>query len=187
MKLIRIFCLLLSGAFLLTSCTSEEQTLKTTTRFRQRKKASAFPKLKDYSLQLTLLSSRREFYAGEERTKMIFALKNTGLKPILIREWHTIEAANINLYYRPGSPSDKTTEALPWKFSPGVPEGTPNLDNRSALILNPGNNQAMIQVHARFLKDLKTPGPRKKPYSLKAALNLKSVSVESEPIEIFIK
>lgn len=169
------------------SCTSEEQTRKTTTRFRQRKKAGSFPKLQDYSLQLSLISSRREFYAGEEGAKMIFALKNTGLKPVVIREWHTIEAANVNLYYRPGAPTDKSTAALPWKFSPGVPEGTPNLDNRSALILNPGNNQAMIQVQARFLKDLKTPGSRKKPYSLKAALNLRSVTVESEPIEIYIK
>ena len=172
---------LLGAAILLCSCTSEQPERNTTTRFRQRKKSTEFPKLKDYSLQLSLISSRREFYAGEERVSMIFALKNTGLKPVIIREWHTLEAANVNLYYK--NPAEKG----PWKFSPGVPEGTRNLDNRSGLILNPGNNQAMIQVPVRFLKELKNPGHRKQTYLLKAALNLRSVSVESEPVEIYIK
>ena len=113
---------------------------------------------------------------------MIFSLKNTGLKPLVLREWHTLEAANVNLYYRPADRKESD-----WKFSPGVPEGTRNLENRSALILNPGNNQAMIQVPVRFLKDLKNPGRKKQPYLLKAALNLRSVSVESEPVEIYIK
>jgi hypothetical protein len=181
MKIRRILFLCL-GMTLLCSCTSEQPERNTTTRFRQRKKSTEFPKLKDYSLHLSLISSRREFYAGEDRAYMIFSLKNTGLKPLVIREWHTLEAANVNLYYRPVD--SKETD---WKLSPGVPEGTRNLENRSALILNPGNNQAMIQVPVRFLKELKNPARQKHPYFLKAVLNLRSVSVESAPVEIFIK
>lgn len=181
MKIHRILFLFL-GMSLLCSCTSEQPERNTTTRFRQRKKSAEFPKLKDYSLRLSLISARREFYAGEERAYMIFSLKNTGLKPLVLREWHTLEAANVNLYYRPADRKESD-----WKFSPGVPEGTRNLENRSALILNPGNNQAMIQVPVRFLKELKNPARQKHPYLLKAVLNLRSVSVESAPVEIYIK
>lgn len=178
--LLAAFC-----AGLLCSCTSEPEKI-TTTRFRQRRKSTSFPKLKDYSLKLSLISSRREFYAGEDRAYFIFALKNTGLKPVIIREWHTLEAANVNLYYRKGSPEAKNNSS-PWQLSPGVLPGTRGLENRSALILNPGHNQAMVQVPARFLKDLKNPGQRKVPYTLRAVLNLRSVTVESDPVEIYIK
>lgn len=178
------FCFLLSGLLLLTvSCTSEKPARKTGTFQRN---PEVFQKLKDYSLQLSLLSSRREFYAGEERAVLIFSLKNTGLRPVTIYEWHTFEPANINLYYRLGT-AESAADGAKWQMSPTHDASGAKLSARSPLTLNPGSNQALIQVPAVFLKDLPNPNGKKQPYTLRAVLNLKSVAVESLPVEIYVK
>lgn len=172
--------LLLLGIVLLVGCTSENSS----SRKGPRKGPVSFRKLKDYTLNLSLLSSRREFYAGDERATVIFSLKNTGLKPVTIYEWHAEEAANINLYYHAG----KSNAVNPvWKFSPTVTKGKKRIQNRSPLTLNPGNNQAMIQIPLTFLKDLKHIRGKKEIYTIRAVLNLTSVTVESAPTEIVIK
>lgn len=176
-------CFLLPALLLLCSCTSEKPARKTGTFQRN---PEVFQKLKDYSLQLSLLSSRREFYAGEEHTVLTFALKNTGLRPVTIYEWHTFEPANINLYYRPGS-AESAADGEKWKMSPTHNASGAKLSARSPLTLNPGSNQALIQVPVVFLKNLQNPDGKKQPYTLRAVLNLKSVAVESLPVEIFVK
>ena len=167
----------------MVSCTSEKSAPK---RGTFKRNPQVFHKLKDYSLQLSLLSSKREFYAGDDRSVLIFSLKNTGLRPITIYEWHTHEAANINLYYREGK-ADRKSTAADWKRSPTFDPARADLKSRSPLTLNPGNNKALIQIPAAFLQDLQNRSGRKIPYTLRAVLNLHSVTVESEPIEIYIK
>lgn len=176
-----VFLLWIGLALVLSSCSSEPARK----RGSFRRNPQVFHKLRDYSLQLSLLSSKREFYAGDEQAVLTFALKNTGVRPVTIFEWHTCEAANINLYYREGR-ADQKVPADAWKLSPSYDPAKVNLQARSPLTLNPGNNQALVQIPAAFLKTLK-PAAKKTPYTLRAVLNLNSVTVESEPTEIYIK
>lgn len=171
-----------ASVLLLASCTSEN----TPKRGTFKRNPEVFQKLRDYSLQLSLLSMKREFYAGDDRAVLTFSLKNTGVRPVTIYEWHTYEAANVNLYYRPGSVEEKAAPAS-WKLSSSYDPAKVNLKARSPLTLNPGNNQAIVQIPAAFLKTLQNPSGRKIPYTLRAVLNLQSVTVESEPIQIYIK
>ena len=166
----------------MASCTSENAPKRQSVR----RSPEVFRKLKDYSLQLSMLTPKREFYAGDDRAVLTFALKNTGLKQITIFEWHTHEAANINLYYREGK-ADAPVPASAWKRSESFDPAKVNLHARSPLTLNPGKNQALVQVPASFLKMLRNPSGKKIPYTLRAVLNLQSVTVESEPIEIYVK
>ncbi|MBQ9338621.1 MAG: hypothetical protein IJS14_15125 [Lentisphaeria bacterium] len=172
----------LAACMLLAACTSENSRKPGTFR----RNPEVFHKLKDYSLQLSLLTTRRDFYAGDETAVLTFALKNTGLKQVTIYEWHTSEAANIKLFYRPGG-ADVQAPAESWKESPTFDPARTNLKARSPLSLNPGSNQALVQVPAAFLKELKNPTGKRIPYTIRAALNLYSVTVESEPIEIYIR
>lgn len=175
-----ILVTLLAGAVLLTGCSSEPKTRRTTFK----KSGETFQKLKDYSLQLSLISSRREFYAGEENAVFTFSLKNTGLTPVTLHEWHMLEEANINLYYRPGS--SETPSSAAWKLSPTYEPDSKRIHLRSPLTLNPGTNQALVMVPITFLKTLRDNG-KKQPYAVYAELNLKSVSVKSLPVDIYIK
>ena len=167
---------------MLTSCTSE----KTPKRGSFKRNPQVFHKLKDYSLQLSLLTSRREFYAGEDRVVLTFSLKNIGVRPVTIYEWHTSEAANIKLYYRKGK-ADLQAPPESWQVSETFDPAKTNLISRSPLTLNPGNNQALVQIPAAFLKKLQNRSGTKIPYTLRAELNLHSVTVASEPTEIYIK
>ena len=169
-------------ALCLVSCTSE----KTPKRGSFKRNPEVFHKLKDYSLQLALLSSKREFYAGDNQAILTFALKNTGVRPVTIYEWHTYEAANINLYFREGK-ADSSVQTAPWTLSPSFDPARVNMKSRSPLTLNPGSNQALIQIPAVFIRNLRNPSGKKKLYTMRAVLNLKSVTVQSEPIEIWIK
>ncbi len=171
----------LACAVLFAGCSSEPRVRRTV----DKKGGDSFQKLKDYSLSLSLISPRREFYAGEENVTATFSLKNTGLTPVTIQEWHMIEAANIRLYFRPGS-SEKPSDA-PWKLSPTYDPGSKRLHLRSPLTLNPGTNQALVVVPVAFLKELRNDGGKKQTFSVYAELNLKSVSVKSLPADIYIK
>ena len=177
-----LFLLWTGLALVLSSCSSEPAPK----RGSFRRNPQVFHKLTDYSLQLSLLSPKREFYAGDEQAVLTFSLKNTGVRPVTIFEWHTYEAANINLYYREGR-ADQKVPAKEWKLSESYDPDKVNLQARSPLTLNPGNNQALIQIPATFLKTLKARGKGKTPYVLRAVLNLHSVTVESEPTEIYVK
>lgn len=173
--------LFLACAVLFAGCSSEPRVRRTV----EKKSGDGFQKLKDYSLLLSLVSPRREFYAGEENVTVTFSLKNTGLTPVTIQEWHMLEAANINLYYRPCS-SEKPSD-VPWKLSPTYDTASKRLHLRSPLTLNPGTNQALIVVPVSFLKELRDDSGKKQTYSVYAELNLKSVSVKSLPADIYIK
>lgn len=177
----KYFLLAVSLLCILAGCTSENNENQ---RKNLRKRPVAFRKLKDYSLNLSLLSSRREFYAGDERATMIFSLKNTGLKPVTLHEWHTVEAANVNLYYHPGKMNVSNPQ---WEFSPTVNEKQKGLESYSPLTLNPDKNLAVIQIPVTFLKNVKNVPGKKTVYTIRAVLNLKSVTVESTPVEIWIK
>ena len=98
-----LLLLLLSSMVFLSSCSSEPARK----RGSFQRNPQVFYQLKDYSLLLSLLSSKREFYAGDEQTVLTFSLKNTGVRPVTIYEWHTFEAGNINLYYREGRADEK--------------------------------------------------------------------------------
>ncbi len=177
----------LSAAVLMTllasSCSSEQDSKKE----KQVISAVRFPKLKDYSLELSFVTPRREYYAGEENVKITFSLKNTGLKPIILREWYMLESANVNLYYAPGTLEQ--TASLPedqWKQSPTYDAKRKRINQRSPLILDPEKNRALVAVPLVFLKDLKDAG-RHVTYTVRGKLNLQSVDVESSPFEIIVK
>ena len=178
----KLFLFLPLLAVCLMSCTSEKAPKRGTFK----RNPEVFHKLKDYSLQLSLLSSRREFYAGDNQVVLTFALKNTGVRPITIYEWHTYEAANLNLYYRPGRAAD-AGNAAEWKLSRTYDPARINMKSRSPLTLNPSSNQALIQIPAVFIGSLQNPTGKKQTYTLRAVLNLNSVTVQSEPTEIWIK
>ena len=182
MKMKYVLLFMLAASMILTSCTSERAPKTGTFR----RNAEVFPKLRDYSLELSLLSSRREFYAGDESVILTFSLKNTGVRPVTIFEWHTYELANLNLYCRPGT-ADQKTPPDAWKLSSAYDPAAVNMKSRSPLTLNPGNNKALIQVPAAFLRGIRNPSGKKMPYTIRAELNLKSVTVASEPVEIWIK
>ena len=169
-------------AVCLTSCNSERAPKRGTFK----RNPEVFHKLKDYSLQLSLLSSKREFYAGDNQVVLTFALKNTGVRPVTIYEWHTYEAANVNLYFRPGSAETPAKDAE-WTLSPSFDPAKVNMKSRSPLTLNPGSNLALIQIPAPFIGKLQNPSGKKQPYTLRAVLNLNSVTVASEPTAIWIK
>ena len=173
----------LAMALCLVSCTSENNAPK---RGSFKRNPQVFHKLKDYSLQLSLLSSKREFYAGDNQVVLTFALKNTGVRPVTIYEWHTYEAANVNLYFRPGSAETPAKDAE-WTLSPSFDPAKVNMKSRSPLTLNPGSNLALIQIPAPFIGKLQNPSGKKQPYTLRAVLNLNSVTVASEPTAIWIK
>ncbi|MBO7147699.1 MAG: hypothetical protein J6W81_08130 [Lentisphaeria bacterium] len=181
--MIRFFtCLiLLAGVLVFTAGCSSEQTPKPG---KYRKNNFYFPKLKDYSLQLSLLTSRREYYAGEENVVLTFSLKNTGLKPVTIAEWYAYEPANIKLFYRPGGTENNSEK---WLASPTFDPQKRSLQNRSPLTLKPSTTQALVQVPAAFLKKLNNKNGKKVTYSIYAELNLHSVTVKSIPAEIYIK
>lgn len=182
MKRFTVLLPLLLSVSVLVSCTSEN----TPKRGTFKRNPEVFFKLKDYSLQLSLLSSKREFYAGDDRAVLTFSLKNTGVRPVTIYEWHACEAANLNLYYRPGK-AEEQAPAESWKLSMSYDPAKVNMKLRSPLTLNPGSNQALIQIPAVFLRDLKNPSGKKLPYTLRAVLNLHSVTVQSEPTQIYVK
>lgn len=181
-KTLSVILIISAAVLLLASCTSENKSRRGTFK----RNPEVFQKLRDYSLQLSLLSVKREFYAGDDRAVLTFALKNTGVRPVTIYEWHTCEAANVTLYYRPGTAEEKAAPSS-WKLSPTYDPAKVNLKARSPLTLNPGNNQAIVQVPAVFLKSLQNPSGKKLPYTLRAVLNLQSVTVQSELTQIYIK
>ena len=184
MKL-RFFLVLLICALgiFAVSCSSEQDR----NRNKRTIAATRFPKLKDYTLELSVVSPRTEYYAGEENVTITFSLKNAGLKPVTLDEWHMIENANLNIYYAPGD-LKKTAELLPdqWKQSPTYDPKAKGLPVRSPLVLNPGTNQALVVVPLVFLKDLRDAG-RHVTYTIKGRLYLQSVDVESRPFEITVK
>lgn len=174
---------MLAAAFLAVSCSSEQDR----NRNKRTISATRFPKLKDYALELSVVSPRTEYYAGEENVTITFSLKNAGMTPVTLDEWHMVENANLNIYYAPGD--RKRTAGLPpdqWKQSPTCDPKARGLHIRSPLVLNPGTNQALIVVPLAFLKNLRDTG-RHEPYTIKGRLNLQSVDVESRPFEITVK
>lgn len=177
------FCTLLPGAALLalTSCASAQAP----NRLMIRRKPPVFRKLPHCSLELTLLSSRREFYAGEEHAAVTFGLKNTGVRPVIIDEWHAQEEANLKLYYRPGASADASGSG--WILAPTCNPKTRSRQLRAPLALNPWSNQALIRAPLTFLKNLPRPAGGKTPYMLRAELNLNSVSAVSRPEKIYVK
>ena len=78
---------------LTVSCSSEQDPKKE----KHVVSAARFPKLKDYSLELSVVTPRKEYYAGEENVKITFSLKNVGLTPVTLDEWYMFESANINV------------------------------------------------------------------------------------------
>ena len=180
---IMMLLFLTAAALLLVSCSPEQEQKKS----KATVSAVRFPKLKDYSLELAVISPRKEYYAGDENVTVTFSLKNTGLTPVSLNEWYMFESANINVYYAPGTIAQ--TVSLPdnqWKQSPTYDKNKKRINMRSPLVLNPGTNQALVVVPLAFLKEIKDGGKRV-PYTIRGELNLQSVDVKSAPFEIIIK
>lgn len=167
-------------ALISASCSSETP--------KKPSQSEMYPKLRDYSLQLNVVSTRVEYYAGEENGAMTFSMKNIGLKPLLIAEWHVMESANLNLFYAPCA-AGEDPEKIPdekWKQSPTFDKEDKGSIGRLPLALNP-NNSVLIKVPLSFLKDLKDEGGKKMTYAVRGELNLISVKLKSKPFMITVK
>lgn len=164
------------------SCSSEPEP-----KSRKLHSGVQYPKLKDYSLNLSIVSSRKEYYAGEENARITFSLKNTGLTPVTLNEWYMNESVNIRLYYAPGTLAE-TARLAPdqWKISPTFDPKKKRITQRSPLVLNPDTNHALVMAPLTFLRELKDGGTRR-PYTIRGELNLQSVDVKSAPFEILVK
>lgn len=147
-----------------------------------------YPKLRAYSLQLSVVSTRAEYYAGEESGAITFSMKNIGLKPLFISEWHVLESANINLFYvqcDANADPEKIADDK-WKKSPTYNKEDKNSIGRLPLALNP-NNAVLMKVPLDFLKDIKDVGGKRMTYAVRGELNLTSIQLKSKPFLITIK
>ena len=145
--------------------------------------AVSFPELKGYKVSLQIISSKREFYPGQDAT-VTFKLKNKG-KNLKIFEWLMSEPDNISVYYRPYKKGLKKFVKKDWKrLSSGLKEPAKHL----TLELNK-NNSALIDKKLSFIKEIKAsslPGGGLAYYVL-GELNLKSIRARSRPIIITVK
>lgn len=143
-----------------------------------------FPVMKDYKLNIEVVSPEREFYA-EAKANFSFRLENKDSKKILIYEWMMNEGDNIAIYYKPYDGKYTEFVEAEWKcVRPKISESP----KRSALHLNP-NNAVFVDKELDISTDISQAALAKggKKFYVIGSLNLKSVSLKSQPIVIRIK
>lgn len=141
-----------------------------------------FPKLKDYRVTLSPMTSRRSFYAGED-ARMVFQLRNVGTKRLIVYEWRLKEAENLRVYYAPYHSGLKELPKSEWKCLKPEAWG-----DRSTLTLTP-KTAALIEVPLPFIKEM-DPGelpPKGKRFVMFAELNLESINARSGNFLITVK
>ena len=164
----------LLSAALLCGCSSEDRKVG---RRTERK----YPKLRNYTLNLSIISTQGNYRRGDANPVLRFSVKNAGANQLSIHEWKMHEQENIRVLYAPcperGSatriPADRWKESERFLLKGAVP--------RYPLELAP-NNGVLVDVPLSFIRKLDKPGR----YAVKGELDLHSVSAQSAPIEIEI-
>lgn len=158
------------------ACSSEDK------KRRPENPEQKYPKLRNYTLNLSIISTRGNYRRSDANPVLRFSVRNAGANQLSIHEWKMHEQENIRVLYAP-CPERGTATKLPpeaWKESErlilqgGVP--------RYPLELAP-NNAVLVDVPLNFIRKLNKPGR----YAVKGELDLYSVSAESVPIEIEIQ
>ena len=167
---------LLFSCAVFCACSSEDK------KRGQEKPEQKYPKLRNYTLDLSIISTRGNYRRSDVNPILRFSVRNAGANQLSIHEWKMHEQENIRVLYAP-CPERGTATKLPpeaWKESErlilkgGVP--------RYPLELAP-NNAVLVDVPLNFIRKLNKPGR----YAVKGELDLYSVSAESVPIEIEIQ
>ena len=135
------------------------------------------------NLTLKLLS-KKDVFAGE-KTELVFALSNHGLKTVSIDEWYSNETDNIKLSIQPWLTGMKEPAADGWI------ELTPELKKpilHYPMTLMPGN-KALVSKKLDFVEKLQVSAGKCRRYFIQAEMNLKSVKLQSEVyvLQVFSK
>lgn len=166
-----------------TSCAPDEPRKRKRSRYAK----TVFRPLKDYSLVLLHMTSKTIFLPEDDDARITFALRNTGLKPVTIKEWRMNESSNVKIWYAPGKISEtKNIPFAAWKSSRTFDPADKYVNMHNPLILNPSDNWALIDVPLTFIKQVRHAGQRQY-FTIIAELNLTSVKVKSAPVEITVK
>lgn len=195
-------CCLLTTILIFSSCAETKQAKTPPAKnIRQRLKMQKemsvdykkYPKLKNYKLELRLMSHKTLIFDPKNATRKIpiekfkygksfvfehkdspifaFRLENRSKRPIKIIEWHKKHSNNIEIFYR-------NANSKAWIRD--VPQ-TPKYNSRLSLTLMQ-HNFSFIDKKINFTKNVK-PGI----YYIYARLNLTSVKVESRRYKIIVK
>lgn len=174
---IKNFCRVLACllfAIIFAGCSSEDK--------KENRGERVYRKLKNYTLNLSIISTKGEYRRTEANPVLRFSVKNEGANQLAIHEWKMHEQENIRVLYAPcpvrGSAKDIPKEQ--WKVSERVM--LKNSVPRYPLELAP-NNAVLVDVPLLFLRTIDKPGR----YAVKGELDLQSVSAQSLPIEIEIR
>lgn len=165
---------LLAAAFF-CGCSSEDKK-------NERRTEKKYPKLRNYTLNLSIISTQGNYKRSEANPVLRFSVKNAGANQLSIHEWKMHEQENIRVFYAP-CPEHGTATRIPadqWQESERllIKGAVP----RYPLELAP-NNAVLVDVPLNFIRNLQKPGR----YAVKGELDLSSVSAQSVPIEIEIQ
>lgn len=161
---------------LFCACSSEDR------KRDQENPEKKYPKLRNYSLNLSIISTQGNYRRSDANPVLRFSVRNAGANQLSIHEWKMHEQENIRILYAPcpqqGSatkiPPEQWVESERFLLKGGVP--------RYPLELAP-NNAVLVDVPLTFIRKLNKPGR----YAVKGELDLYSVSAQSVPIEIEIQ
>ena len=143
-----------------------------------------FPPIKDCKISLEIISTRCDFYAGEE-AQLTLRLKNIGQKQLVVYEWMLNEPDNIRLSYAPSAAPGLSPAEEKWKHEEPLLE---HPVKRTPMTLNPGNS-AVISVPMKFIAamEAKDVAGGSRHYMVFCELNLKSITARTAPFPISVK
>lgn len=139
-----------------------------------------FPVLKNYKMELSCLSKKTTFTAGQPAT-LVFGMKNTGATPITCYEWHPEEPGNLIVNYALAE-EGKNPSKEDWKQE--IQEEQP-IKRLIPLQLSPGNT-VLINKNLDFVSKMATNISKPVTFYVYVELNLKSMSAKSAVVKISV-
>ncbi|MBO7328271.1 MAG: hypothetical protein J6W00_05805 [Lentisphaeria bacterium] len=142
-----------------------------------------YKKISSRNLSLKLLS-KKDVFAGE-KAELVFALSNNGQKTLSIEEWYSYEPDNIKLSVQPWLTGMKEPNADGWiDLSQELKKPVLHYP----MTLMPGN-KALVSKTLDFVEKLQVSPGKLRRYFIKAEMNLKSVTLQSEVyvLQVFSK
>ena len=167
---------LLFSCAVFCACSSEDK------KRGQENPEQKYPKLRNYTLDLSIISTRGNYRRSDVNPILRFSVRNAGANQLSIHEWKMHEQENIRVLYaecpEPGQatriPEDRWKESERNLLKTNVP--------RYPLELAP-NNGVLVDVPLNFIRKTERAGR----YAIRGELDLDSVSARSAPIEIVVK
>ena len=130
------------------------------------------------------LISKSDVFAGE-KTELVFALANKGVKEITIEEWYSNESDNMVILIQPWLTGMKKPDPSAW-IELSFDLKKPGL--HYPLTLRPGN-QALVSKHLDFVEKIQVSPGKMRRYFVQGKMNLKSLNLSSDiyVIQVFPK